>query len=101
MYITIMILFLDLPYNNRNNRIRKFIKSNTRRCFMMVMKSGNKVQTFIRTVIRLVIIVPLFLLLVYPDFQKIGDIVYGGEGDFVLQSASALLKTILILLIFR
>lgn len=64
---------------------------------MMVMKSGNKVQTFIRTVIRLVIIVPLFLLLVYPDFQKIGDIVlYGAQGDFILRATAALFKTILI-----
>ena len=63
----------------------------------MMMKSGNKVQMFIRTVIRLVIIVPLFLLLVYPDFRKIVDIVlYGAQGDFVFQSAVTLFKTILI-----
>lgn len=63
----------------------------------MMMKSGNKVQMFIRTVIRLVIIVPLFLLLVYPDFQKIGDIVlYGAQGDFVFRSVVTLIKTILI-----
>jgi len=63
----------------------------------MIIRRGNTVQTFIRTVIRLVIVIPLFLLLAYPDFREIGDIViYGLPGDMVFQLILASFKTILI-----
>jgi len=63
----------------------------------MIIRRGNTVQTFIRTVIRLVIVIPLFLLLAYPDFRKISDIVlYGLPGDLVFRLILASFKTILI-----
>ena len=50
----------------------------------MEMRKRSTVQMFIRNVIRLVIVIPLFLLLIYPDFQKIGEmILYGLPGDLV------------------
>jgi regulator of protease activity HflC (stomatin/prohibitin superfamily) len=63
----------------------------------MMMKRRNSVQLFLRTVIRFVIIVPLLLIFVYPDFQKLGDmIVYGLQGDLTLRLAAVFLKTVLI-----
>jgi regulator of protease activity HflC (stomatin/prohibitin superfamily) len=38
------------------------------------MQRRNTVQSFLRTLIRLVVIVPLLFLLVYPDIGKIGSI---------------------------
>ena len=63
----------------------------------MMMKRRNTVQTFIRTVIRFVIIIPLLLIFVYPDFQKLGDmVIYGLQGDLTLRLAGVFLKTVLI-----
>jgi regulator of protease activity HflC (stomatin/prohibitin superfamily) len=63
----------------------------------MMMKRRNTVQAFIRTAIRLVVIVPLLLLLVYPDFRKITDMfLYGAQGDLVFRLLTAFFKTILI-----
>ena len=64
----------------------------------MMIKRRNTVQGFIRTVIRLVILIPLFLLLVYPDLKKIGEIMfYGLPGDLVVLLIFAFFKAILIL----
>ena len=63
----------------------------------MKVRKRSTVQMFIRNVIRLVIVIPLFLLLVYPDFQKIGEmILYGLPGDLVFGLALSFFKTILI-----
>jgi len=63
----------------------------------MMVRRRNSVQTFIRTVIRLVILVPLLLLLVYSDFQNIaGAVLYGGSGDVTFRMVTAGLKTIFI-----
>jgi len=63
----------------------------------MKARKRSTVQMFIRNVIRLVIVIPLFLLLVYPDFQKIGEmIIYGLPGDLVFRLAFSFFKTILI-----
>ena len=63
----------------------------------MKVRKRSTVQTFIRNVIRLVIVIPLFLLLIYPDFQKIGEmILYGLPGDLVFGLALPLFKTFLI-----
>ena len=63
----------------------------------MEVRKRSTVQMFIRNVIRLVIVIPLFLLLVYPDFQKIGEmILYGLPGDLVFGLALPFFKTILI-----
>lgn len=63
----------------------------------MKARKRSTVQMFIRNVIRLVIVIPLFLLLVYPDFQKIGEmILYGLPGDLVFGLALPFFKTFLI-----
>ncbi len=63
----------------------------------MMIKRRNTVQGFIRTVIRLVVIIPLFLLLVYPDLGKIRNIMLNDiPGDLVFPLILAFVKTILI-----
>ncbi|MBW2364982.1 MAG: hypothetical protein JRF25_07905 [Deltaproteobacteria bacterium] len=63
----------------------------------MKVRKRSTVQMFLRNVIRLVIVIPLFLLLVYPDFQKIGEMILNGlPGDLVFGLALSFFKTILI-----
>lgn len=62
-----------------------------------MLKRRNKVQSFMRTMIRLLVMVPLLLLLVYPDFKKITDIVvFGLPGDLVNRFLIAFIKSIII-----
>jgi len=61
------------------------------------MRRRNTVQAFIRTVIRLVVIVPLLLLLVYPDLLKLGDILLSGvPGDLIFRLVISFVKLVLI-----
>ncbi len=63
----------------------------------MMIKRRNTVQGFIRLVIRLVVIIPLFFLLVYPDLGKIRDIILDDlPGSLVFPLIFAFVKTILI-----
>ena len=61
------------------------------------MRRRNTVQAFLRTMIRLVVMVPLLLLLVYPDIQKIGEILlYGMPGDLIFRLLISFVKLVLI-----
>ena len=63
----------------------------------MIVRRRNTVQAFLRTLIRLVVIVPLLLLLVYPDLQKIGDILLSGvPGDLIFRLMISFIKLVLI-----
>ena len=63
----------------------------------MKVRKRSTVQMFIRNVVRLVIVIPLFLLLVYPDFQKIGEmILYGLPENLVFGLALPFFKTLFI-----
>jgi len=63
----------------------------------MMIKRRNTVQGFIRLMIRLVVIIPLFFLLVYPDLGKIRDIMLNDiPGDLIFPLIFAFVKTILI-----
>jgi regulator of protease activity HflC (stomatin/prohibitin superfamily) len=66
----------------------------------MFYSRRNTVQNFVRTVIRFVLFIPLWLLLAYPDFAEIADIfTYPGmpEGDMSTLLIFGILKTFLIL----
>jgi regulator of protease activity HflC (stomatin/prohibitin superfamily) len=63
----------------------------------VIVRRRNTVQAFLRTLIRLVVIVPLLLLLVYPDLQKIGDILLSGvPGDLIFRLMISFIKLVLI-----
>ncbi len=63
----------------------------------MFIKRRNTVQMFLRTMIRLVVIVPLLLLLVVPDFRKIFNILStGAQGNAIFTFLIAILKIIII-----
>jgi len=63
----------------------------------MIVKRRNTVQGFIRVVIRLAVIIPLLLLLVYPDLGKIRNIMAGDlPGSLVIQLILTFVKTMLI-----
>jgi len=63
----------------------------------MMVKRQSTVQGFIRLVIRLVVIIPLFFLLVYPDLGKIRNIMLNDvPGELFFPLIFAFVKTILI-----
>lgn len=63
----------------------------------MFIRRRNTVQLFLRTMIRLVVIVPLLILLVVPDFRKIFNILsVGAEGNAVFTLLIAMVKIIII-----
>jgi len=62
----------------------------------MLMR-GNPVQSFIRNVIRLAIIIPLLILIALPDFQAYLGQISGVAGDEMGQLAGGIIKTIVIL----
>ncbi len=52
----------------------------------MAMRRRNTVQIFLRTLIRLVLIIPLLILFVVPDYQKLVGIIDSGvPGDLILR----------------
>jgi len=63
----------------------------------MFIKRRNTVQYFLRTLIRLVVIVPLLILLVFPDFKRIFDIIVGDmPGELILRFLISIGKIIVI-----
>jgi len=61
------------------------------------MQKRNTVQSFLRTLIRLVVIVPLLLLLVYPDIGKIGSILLSAVPEgLIIRLLITFVKLVLI-----
>ncbi len=64
----------------------------------MLIQRRNTVQTFVRTIIRLVIIVPLFLLLALPNFRNFSQGIVSARPDNAMtQLVYGIVKTIIIL----
>ncbi len=47
----------------------------------MFMRRRNTVQLFLRTLIRLVVVIPLLLIFLIPDYRNIASIIAGGPGN--------------------
>lgn len=63
----------------------------------MFMRKRNTVQFFLRTLIRLVVVIPLLLIFLIPNYRTIVSIINGGPGNLI---TSLLLMIVKIAVIF-
>lgn len=63
----------------------------------MFMRRRNTVQFFLRTLIRLVVVIPLLLIFLIPNYRTIVSIINGGPGNLI---TSLLLMIVKIAVIF-
>jgi len=62
----------------------------------MFIKRRSTVQFFLRNLIRLVVVIPLLILFLIPDYRKIVSIIGGGPGNPILRLLMMFGKTVVI-----